>query len=218
MESVLEKARQHDGRSQWNKSIFHESRKRMKKKEMKKRIVAGVMAGALVAGLCVTAPFVTEAATEHWNDASVSGESTEWTNWKNNWANYSKNYENVSLTPGKDETELNFAWYSHTEEKGSVKIWKKSEGESKAVVFEASGKGTKVVDNKGNDVKNTKYTDYTYYSNKVTATGLEENTEYQYKVYKNGAWGEAKDYKKGSFSNYNIIQRAYKKVNLLREQ
>lgn len=177
----------------------------MKKKEMKKRIVAGVMAGALVAGLCVTAPFVTEAATEHWNDASVSGESTEWTNWKNNWANYSKNYENVSLTPGKDETELNFAWYSHTEEKGSVKIWKKSEGESKAVVFEASGKGTKVVDNKGNDVKNTKYADYTYYSNKVTATGLEENTEYQYKVYQNGAWGETKDYKKGSFSNYNIM-------------
>ena len=48
----------------------------------------------------------TYAATEHWNDASA--ESTSWKNWKEGWGKLCKNYKHVSLTPGVDETELNY--------------------------------------------------------------------------------------------------------------
>ena len=58
---------------------------------------------------------------EHWNDASAS-KSESWNLWKENWDKYSKNYENVSLTPGADETQLNFAYYSKTAETPKVKI------------------------------------------------------------------------------------------------
>ena len=55
------------------------------------------------------------------NDASAS-KSESWNLWKENWDKYSKNYENVSLTPGADETQLNFAYYSKTAETPKVKI------------------------------------------------------------------------------------------------
>ena len=76
----------------------------MKKKTM--RVTAGVLSTALFAGVCVSGiPGKVIAATEHWNDASQ--EATNWTNLKNNWEKYSSDYENVSLTPGTDETKLN---------------------------------------------------------------------------------------------------------------
>ena len=61
------------------------------------------------------------AATEHWNDASAS-KTESWSTWKANWDKYSTNYENVSLTPGATESQLNFAYYSRTEETPKVKI------------------------------------------------------------------------------------------------
>lgn len=39
-----------------------------------------------------------------------------------NWAAYSSQYEHVSLTPGADETKLNYAWYSKTAETPKVRI------------------------------------------------------------------------------------------------
>ena len=85
------------------------------------KITAGVLSSAVLAGMFATGvPTKIAAATEHWNDASQ--ESTDWSNWKKNWAAYSSQYEHVSLTPGADETKLNYAWYSKTAETPKVRI------------------------------------------------------------------------------------------------
>ena len=91
----------------------------MRKNVMK--LTAGVLSTAVLAGMFATGiPTKIAAATEHWNDASR--ESTDWSNWKKNWAAYSSEYEHVSLTPGADETKLNYAWYSKTAETPKVRI------------------------------------------------------------------------------------------------
>lgn len=132
----------------------------------------------------------TEAATEHWNDASA--ESTAWENWKANWDTYSSNYENVSLTPGVNETELNFAWYSKTVETPKVKIAKNADM-SDAVEF--NGAQTTAVEIDGTQ----------YYSNKVTVKNLAENTQYYYQVLKNGNWTQAEKYSTKSFSSFSFL-------------
>ena len=76
--------------------------------EMKKRVLTGALCGALLVGTVVPAL----AATEHYNNGASVGGSAEWTAWTQDWENVATDYTKVSLTPGADETELNFAWYS----------------------------------------------------------------------------------------------------------
>lgn len=83
-----------------------------KKRAMKAAVSAMMLAGGVMMA-CPSTLSNVQAATEHWNDASAS-KSESWNLWKENWDKYSKNYENVSLTPGADETQLNFAYYSKT--------------------------------------------------------------------------------------------------------
>lgn len=161
----------------------------MKKKVL--RVTAGVLSSAMLIGLC-TAGITTDvkAATEHWNDASQ--ESTDWENWKKNWAAYSSDYENVSLTPGVDETQLNLAWYSHTAETPKVRIGTKQNMDG---AKEYTGSQTDAV-----TVGTVKYL-----SNKVTVTGLKENTKYYYQVFQNGAWSDAETYTTKSFSKFSFL-------------
>lgn len=161
---------------------------------MKKKVLlvtAGVLSSAMLIGLC-TAGITTDvkAATEHWNDASQ--ESTDWENWKKNWAAYSSDYENVSLTPGVDETQLNLAWYSHTAETPKVRIGTKQNMDG---AKEYTGSQTDAV-----TVGTVKYL-----SNKVTVTGLKENTKYYYQVFQNGAWSDAETYTTKSFSKFSFL-------------
>lgn len=85
---------------------------------------ATVSAMMLAGGVMMASPILSStvsAATEHWNDASAS-KTESWSTLKANWDKYSTNYENVSLTPGATESQLNFAYYSRTEETPKVKI------------------------------------------------------------------------------------------------
>lgn len=142
--------------------------------------------GLGVSGLSMQA----QAATEHWNDAST--DSKAWENWKTNWDAYSSNYENVSLTPGVDETELNLAWYSKTVEIPAVKIATNKEM-SDAVEYKGTQQTAVEIDG------------IQYYSNKVTVKNLAENTRYYYQVFKNGAWTEAEEYSTKSFSSFSFL-------------
>lgn len=126
-----------------------------------------------------------QAATEHWNDAST--DSKEWEDWKTNWNAYSSNYENVSLTPGTDETKLNFACYSKTVETPAVRIAQNGDM-SDAVTYTGTQETAVEIDNTQ------------YYSNKVTVENLAENTQYYYQVFKNGSWTEAEEYSTKSFN------------------
>ncbi|MEE1313358.1 MAG: hypothetical protein UHS41_06415 [Lachnospiraceae bacterium] len=80
------------------------------------KAMAAILSLAMAFGLTVPvySTNIQAATTKDWTDASTDSKS--WSDWKANWEDYSSNYEYVSLTPGTDESKLNFAWYSHTEE------------------------------------------------------------------------------------------------------
>ncbi|HIZ38321.1 MAG TPA: metallophosphoesterase family protein [Candidatus Anaerobutyricum stercoris] len=144
------------------------------------RAFAGVAALSLCLGLGMAAMPATsiKAATEHWNDASETDAAASWKKYTKQWDTIKNNWENVSITPGEDETQLNFAWYSKADSRQSetakVKIVYGKKAKNKVVT------GTSELIQSGNGVS----TDVAgnYYSNKVTITDLKENTEYYYQV------------------------------------
>ncbi|BFL46957.1 fibronectin type III domain-containing protein [Lactonifactor longoviformis] len=87
----------------------------------------------------------------------------------------------VSLTIGATPSELNLTWYSLATEGGQVQFAKKSDmtgdafPEEKAETFEAVETLTQ---------------GKVYTSNQATVSGLEEDTEYVYRVGNNGIWSE----------------------------
>lgn len=173
------------------------------KKNLKKA-TATLVTSALVASLFTGAiPTEVQAATEHWNDAST--EKVAWENWKANWDAYSSNYENVSLTPGINETQLNFAWYSRTEGDAKVQIATNPEM-TDAKVFNGTQENAVVIANEQ------------YISNKVTVTDLQENTQYYYQVMKNGQWTEAEAYSTKSFSNFSFLYVGDPQIGASRSQ
>ena len=79
--------------------------------QKRNKVLAGVLTGALV----LSAGPMALAATANYNDSSVTGGSAAWQDWVKEWETVAADYTKVSLTPGADETQLNFAWYSKTE-------------------------------------------------------------------------------------------------------
>lgn len=155
------------------------------------RVTAGALSSAVLIGMCAAGiPAKVVAATEHWNDASAS--ATKWEQWKNNWAAYSSNYEHVSLTPGADETQLNYAWYSHTVETPKVRVATKQNMDG-AIEFEGTQTEAVTIDS----VK--------YYSNKVIVKNLKADTNYYYQVMQNGKWQDAEVYTTKSFSEFSFL-------------
>lgn len=155
------------------------------------RVTAGALSSAVLIGMCAAGiPAKVVAATEHWNDASAS--ATKWNQWKNNWAAYSSNYEHVSLTPGADETQLNYAWYSHTVETPKVRIATKQNMDG-ATEFEGTQTEAVTIDG----VK--------YYSNKVIVKNLKADTNYYYQVMQNGKWQDTETYTTKSFSEFSFL-------------
>lgn len=155
------------------------------------RVTAGALSSAVLIGMCAAGiPAKVVAATEHWNDASAS--ATKWEQWKNNWAAYSSNYEHVSLTPGADESQLNYAWYSHTVETPKVRVATKQNMDG-AIEFEGTQTEAVTIDG----VK--------YYSNKVIVKNLKADTNYYYQVMQNGKWQDAEVYTTKSFSEFSFL-------------
>ena len=153
------------------------------------RAFAGVAALSLCLGLGAAAmpATSTKAATEHWNDASETDAAASWKKYKNQWTSISTNYENVSITPGADETQLNFAWYSKVDSR-------KSETAKVKIVYGKKAKNNKIVPGKSELIEKKTVdedgvangvaddVDGKYYSNKVTVTDLKPNTDYYYQV------------------------------------
>jgi hypothetical protein len=155
---------------------------------------ATVSAMMLAGGVMMASPILSStvsAATEHWNDASAS-KTESWSTWKANWDKYSTNYENVSLTPGATESQLNFAYYSKTEETPKVKIATKADMSD---AKEVEGKQTQAVAIEG----------VQYYSNKASVNELKENTTYYYQVFQNGKYQDVQKYSTKSFKNYSFL-------------
>lgn len=163
----------------------------MRKRNLK--TYAGIFTLSAILGLgAIASPANVKAATEHWNDASTSGYT--WSKYKNDWEAIRNNWENVSLTPGADETELNFAWYSRSVEIPKVRI-STDKGMDNATVFKGKQTATTVTNEDSEK----------YFSNKVTVKELKENTRYYYQVYQNGQWQETKTYRTKSFSDFSFL-------------
>jgi hypothetical protein len=152
-----------------------------------KRAATRLLCGALAAGMVFAAGTTVSAATSHYADGTTS---SNWATWPEQWETIRKNYETVSLTPGRTASELNFAWYSKTGAAATpvVKLATKSDM-SDAKTF----RGTTM-----NAVGG-------YVSNRVTATGLKENTTYFYTYLNNGKESSPAQYRTRSFSQYKIL-------------
>ena len=158
--------------------------------QTKKRLLTLALSGVLLAGTCVP----TLAATVHYNDGATVGGSAEWQAWTKEWESVATDYTQVSLTPGADETELNFAWYS------------KDEGKATPVVHFGTDKNNLKAFTGTSAAVDTSLTDGAkYVYNHVTVTGLKENTTYYYTVEKNGVETDVETYQTRSFSTVKML-------------
>ena len=160
--------------------------------QTREKVLASVLSGALLVGACAPAL----AATVHYNDGSTVGGSEAWKAWTESWASVATDYTKVSLTPGKNETELNFAWYSKVED-GKAATPVVHFGADKARLTAFTGISA--------DVDQSLTDGVAYVYNHVTVTGLAENSTYYYTVEKNGVETEPVEYKTGSFSSIKML-------------
>lgn len=112
---------------------------------------------------------------------------------KNYFLNYDKEYisldyfSEICLTPGEDESMLNFSWYS-----------KSSPGTSKIKIWEKHGQ-ERIFEGHSINIGNG------FISNKVTATNLKANTTYTYSYESDGLWSSPLEYKTQDFQNYTFV-------------
>ncbi|MSU80879.1 metallophosphoesterase family protein [Anaerobutyricum soehngenii] len=118
-----------------------------------------------------------------------------YSNWMTKWnSTISKDREQISLSPGSDNSSLNFAWY--TKKASGIQKLKIAENKrlTNATVYEA--KQTEAVTDKD---------DTTYVSNKVTATDLKADTTYYYSYQKDGQWTAPEKYTTDNGSKFSFI-------------
>ena len=159
--------------------------------QIKKRLLVGGVCGALLIGTMVPAL----AATVHYNDGSTVGGSAEWTAWTEEWNTVATDYTQVSLTPGEDETELNFAWYSLDNGSAATPV----------VHFGTDRNSLQSYTGTAGDVDTSLTDGVAYHYNHVTVTGLEPNTTYYYTVEKNGEQTEVETYETQSFDTVKML-------------
>lgn len=130
----------------------------------KKSIMAAALAAVLA---CQTFPAFGGAAP----DGKTLAQDTEaaqggaYDAWKERWKELNGDWTQVSITPGADETQMNFAWYSRKGEDAGFRY----------------GKQADLSDGTDAEVKSTDAQEG-YQSNKVTLTGLEPGSVYYYQA------------------------------------
>lgn len=153
-----------------------------------KKIVILILAATIV---LTTSIGVFAADNDGWTEASKTAAASNgaWENWCKEWETIKESPTQMSLTPGKDETQLNFAWYSKsTDSKPSLKFGKKSDLSDAAEVEVRS-------ENAVNG----------YLSNKATIINLEENTTYYYNYKISGKWSEAIAFTTKSAKEFTVL-------------
>lgn len=138
----------------------------MKKKSKK------ILATLITATILVSTSVVAFAAENNTETVSSTVRTTS-ASWQDEWEKIKSDYTQISLTPGRNESELNFDWYT-----------KSIQSTGSAAYYVPR---IKIATNK--EMSNAKYLTVKseqidsidgYQSNKATATGLEENTAYYY--------------------------------------
>lgn len=166
---------------------------------MRKFMWKKAAAAAMTATILATSATVLQAAAPpdgHTNaQDTVEAYGGAYSNWMTKWnSTISKDREQISLSPGSDNSSLNFAWY--TKKASGIQKLKIAENKrlTNAKVYEA--KQTEAVTDKD---------DTTYVSNKVTATDLKADTTYYYSYQKDGQWTAPEKYTTDNGSKFSFI-------------
>ncbi len=119
---------------------------------------------------------------------------------------YTTNYTKMLISPGADETILNFSWYSTQEDKDT--------GKTMVQITETSNIKNGNWPSDGNLYDSYQATveqslvegNNTYYSNRATAKGLKENTSYSYRYSSDGkTWSPIYKYNTKDFDDYSVM-------------
>ncbi|SOB71250.1 Calcineurin-like phosphoesterase domain, ApaH type [Anaerobutyricum hallii] len=166
---------------------------------MRKLMWKKAAAAAMTATILATSATVLQAAAppDGYTNAqdTVEAYGGAYSNWMTKWnSTISKDREQISLSPGSDNSSLNFAWY--TKKASGIQKLKIAENKrlTNAKVYEA--KQTEAVTDKD---------DTAYVSNKVTATDLKANTTYYYSYQKDGQWTAPEKYTTDNGSKFSFI-------------
>ena len=166
---------------------------------MRKFMWKKAAAAAMTATLLATSATVLQAAAppDGYTNAqdTVEAYGGAYSNWMTKWnSTISKDREQISLSPGSDNSSVNFAWY--TKKSAGVQKLKIAENKrlTNAKVYEAEQ--TKAVTDKD---------ETEYVSNKVIATDLKANTTYYYSYQKDGQWTAPEKYTTDNGSKFSFI-------------
>ena len=193
-----------------------------------RKLVSAVLAASMVAGIGMGSveTYARSSMRAAWNDASSSkttgtavkdacyvedgsetaektaysnvyADSAEWAAWQEKWKTIRNNYEQIALTPGENATKMNFAWYCVTEEIPKIKLMDSQD----RVIQEVQGQQN--LANKETITENDNV--ITLIPNKVTVSGLAENTSYQYQYYLDGAWSDTYTFETKSTENFSVM-------------
>ena len=123
-----------------------------------------VLTAALV---CQPMSVFADAAPDGMTDASqtAAAQGGAWEAWSQEWETLKDDWTQVSMSPGADETQMNFAWYS-------------KDGEETGLVY---GTSSDLSDGQNAQVTQTASQDG-YLSNKVTLNNLQPGVTYYYQV------------------------------------
>lgn len=134
--------------------------------------------------------------------AQTMGTTAQWNRWEKEWETLKNDWTQISLSPGSNATELNFAWYTPkqtNDDHSNANVPKLIIGEGhnmkNAKVYEAEQ--TAVKDERDNNGE-------TYNSNKVTATGLKENKTYYYSYDNGNGYTKPAKYTTKSTNNFSF--------------
>lgn len=166
---------------------------------MRKFMWKKAAAAAMTATILATSATVLQAAAppDGYTNAqdTVEAYGGAYSNWMTKWnSTISKDREQISLSPGSDNSSLNFAWY--TKKASGIQKLKIAENKrlTNAKVYEAEQ--TKAVTDKD---------ETEYVSNKVTATDLKANTTYYYSYQKDGQWTAPEKYTTDNGNKFSFI-------------
>ena len=166
---------------------------------MRKFMWKKAAAAAMTATILATSATVLQAAAppDGYTNAqdTVEAYGGAYSNWMTKWnSTISKDREQISLSPGSDNSSVNFAWY--TKKSAGVQKLKIAENKrlTNAKVYEAE-QTTAVTDKDETE----------YVSNKVIATDLKANTTYYYSYQKDGQWTAPEKYTTDNGSKFSFI-------------
>ena len=134
------------------------------------------------------------AATSHYADSTAIRSSQDWNQWTQDWNSVAADYTGVAMSPGRNETELNFDWMTPTDSANNAAV----------VYFGTSADNMQKYTGTVNST-DSRYTGGSYVSNKVTVTGLSPNTTYYYEVEKNGVRTGVQTYTTRDFHDVKML-------------